>query len=382
MKLLLAPNAYKEAADSVSAAGIFYNYLKGNNNLDILEKPISDGGDAFLNVCKTNYELKIITYEIVRSYDNKLMRIEVGYDENNSNLFIESAGILGLKVIPQKKRNPGVINSKGLGDLLKKIKDNVVNNKLNVKRIFIGIGGTGTNDLALGACSRFGLKIFDDKKELGITPIDYYKVKRIEWTVQELPFKIIPIVDVTNRLLGENGATLTFGRQKGASDEELQLIEKGMKNIIEILIKMGMIDSAENLSGAGGGLAAGLSIFFNAESKKAKAFILDDLGVGKLKGKVEYVITGEGSFDMQSFMEKGAGIIINEFKNSAKKIFLVCGYIEPEAREKLDKKIYCIELLKFFSSKKESIINFEKGIELACKEIKEVLNSNNHDLFK
>ncbi len=376
MKFLLAPNSYKEIADSVEAADIFSKYLNGNK-LDIVVTPISDGGDAFLNVCKENLKLNLIKYGIAKSYSDDIMQVKIGYDENNLNLYIESAEILGLKVIPENKRNPGIINSKGLGDLLKIIKGESENGRLNVKKIFIGIGGTGTNDLGLGACSRFGLKIFDDKNELDIEPVNYHKVKKIEWTGIKLPFKIIPVIDVNNKLLGGTGATLTFGKQKGASDIELQLIEKGFENIINILGKMGMIDSADNLSGSGGGLAAGLSIFFNAEPRSAKDFILKDLGINKIKEKVDYVCTGEGSFDAQSLMGKGAGIIIDEFKDSAKKIFLVCGKIEKEAKKKLSENVYCIELIKYFSSREESMKNFEKGAELACNEINNIIFQNN-----
>jgi glycerate kinase len=373
MKFLLAPNSYKEVADSVKAAYLFSKYLKGHSRLNIIEKPISDGGDAFLNICKDNFNLKIITYEILKSYNNNLMTIKIAYDEINSNIYIESAEILGLKTIPINARNPSVINSKGLGDLFQILKKEAETKKLNIKKIYIGIGGTGTNDLALGACSRFGLKIYDDFNELEIQPINYHKVKRIEWQKQNFPFEIMTVIDVNNKLLGEAGATLTFGKQKGANTEELQLIEKGFENIISILIKMGLIDAADNLSGAGGGLAAGLSIFFNAETKKAKDFILEDLEIEKFKNEVDYVVTGEGSFDSQSLMEKGCGLIINEFQDSVKKIFLVCGKINAEIKEKLKKKIYCIELYKYFNSIEESRNNFEKGIELACREIIENL---------
>ena len=376
MKFLLVSNTFKEVADSVEASKIFSKYFKLNNISNIIEKPISDGGDAFLNICRNNFNLKTLTYKISKSYNEELMQVAVAYDEKNHIIYIESAEVLGLKVIPIEKRKPSVINSKGLGDLLNIFKNEVENEKLRIEKIYIGIGGTGTNDLALGALSRFGLKLYDNEKELDIKPINYYKAIRIDWKGQNLPFKIIPVVDVNNKLLGENGATLTFGKQKGAGDDELQIIERGFMNIINILKQMGIVDSADNLSGAGGGLAAGLSIFFNAETKKAKDFIFEDLGIDKFKNEVDYVITGEGSFDAQSLMEKGCGIIINEFQDSVKKIFLVCGKIDAEVKAKLSKNVYCIELSRYFNSTEESINNFEKGIEFACNEIKEAINLN------
>ena len=374
MKLLLAPNAYKEAADSVLAAELFRKYLS-DNKFKIIKKPVSDGGDTFLKICKENFKLKFLTYQITTSYNNDIMQIQVGYDSFNSNLYVESADILGLKVIPENKRNPGEINSKGLGDLLKIIEEEVKNKNLIIDNVYIGIGGTGTNDLGLGACSRFGLRLFEDEKELEIKPLNYNKVNRIEWTEHKMPFNIIPVVDVKNELLGKHGATFAFGKQKGAGVEQLQIIEKGFNNIIKILKKMYMVDSDVKLSGAGGGLAAGLSIFFNSEVKYAKEFILKDLGFRKHKNDFDYLVTGEGSFDYQSFMEKGTGIILEEFKDSVKRIFLVCGMIDEKVKESLNEKVYCIELQKYFSSKEESIKNIEKGIELASIEIKKILNS-------
>ncbi len=369
MKVLIAPNTYKEVADSVKASDLFSIYLTTKKEINLIKKPISDGGDAFLNICRNIYKLKTLSYDITKCYNNNLMSIKVGYNENNSTIYIESADILGLKVIPKNQRNPGIINSKGLGDLLSRLKEDADTKKIKIDTVFIGIGGTGTNDLALGACSRFGLKVFNNTSELQIEPINYHKIKIIEWPEPELPFKIIPIIDVNNELLGESGATLMFGKQKGANNEELQIIEKGFQNIVDILIKMDMVDNKRNLSGAGGGLAAGLSIFFNAEPKKAKDFIMEDLSFDKLKNNIDYIVTGEGSFDTQSLMDKGCGIVINEFKDSVKRIFLVCGKIDSEVKEKLNTNVYCIELSKYFNSVEESINNFEKGIELACKEI-------------
>ncbi len=369
MKILIAPNTYKEVEDSVKASNLFSKYLEIKKELNLIKKPISDGGDAFLKVCRNVYKLRLLSYDITKCYGDELMSINVGYNDKDSIIYIESADILGLKVIPKNQRNPAKINSKGLGDLLQKLKEDADSGKLKIDKVFIGIGGTGTNDLALGACSRFGLKIFDEIKELQVEPRNYHLVKRIEWSKPELQFKIVPIIDVNNQLLGEFGATLTFGKQKGANNKELQIMEKGFQNIVDILIKMGMIENKKKLSGAGGGLAVGLSIFFNAETKKAKDFIMEDLSFDKLKNNIDYIVTGEGSFDKQSLMDKGCGIVINEFKDSVKRIFLVCGKIDSEAKEKLDRNVYCIELSKYFNSVEESINNFKKGIELACKEI-------------
>jgi len=373
-KILIAPNSFKESADSVTISKYFRKYLKVHKNYKVIVKPLSDGGDGFLDVCAANFNLKKLHYFITTPFDESKFKCSAGYDEKNKTIYIESAKILGLNLIPSLKRNPVRLNSKGLGDLLKHILKDIEKDKIKADRIIIGIGGTGTNDLGLGAVSRLGLKLFDNSgNSLEILPQNFRSVEDFEWNKINLPFKIYCVVDVENPLLGESGASKMFARQKGASKYDIEIMEEGFSNLVNIFSKKGLIKDCKILPGAGGGLAAGLIVFLNAEIIKAEDFILKHLEFAKIKSKVDYLITGEGSFDSQSLMKKGAWIIIRNFQNSAEKIFLCCGTIKDEIKIKLNPSIIPIELTKFFNSKEDSMKNVEKGIESACIEIKKIL---------
>ncbi len=368
--LLLAPNSFKECSDSVMVSKLFKSNLR-DFDLRIIEMPISDGGDGFLSVCKKNMRLKELTYEITTPYDDSLMKCSVGLDAQNKTIYIESAKVLGMNIIPIEYRHPIELSSKGLGELLNKINADVDNGRISVEKIIIGIGGTGTNDLGLGACSVLGLKLFDEYgNKLKVIPENYYKAEKIEWE-HKLNFNIEIVLDVDNPLLGKNGATYVYGPQKGSTNEELEIIESGFEKIIKLLKMKEIIESANNLSGAGGGLGAGLQIFFNASLKYSRDFINIDLGLQNMAEQVDYVITGEGVFDNQSFMNKGAGIIVDYFNKTGALLFLVCGRIDDNVRYKLGANVIPIQLSDFFKSKEESIKNFEKGIELASQKIKE-----------
>src|SRR5690606_15135730 len=218
--------------------------------------------------------------------------------------------ILGLKIVPINKRNPILLDSKGLGVLLKTI----MTQESSLNNIVIGIGGTATNDLGLGAASIFGLKLLDDDgKYLPIIPRNYELVKDLIWEQPRIVSKIEIITDVENPLLGENGAARSFARQKGASEKDIEIMESGFENIIKIL------------NGAGGGLAAGMQIFFNAIIKPASDFIFEDLGINNLSYNPDIIITGEGAFDSQTLMKKASGILIEKFRNSGARIFIICG---------------------------------------------------------
>ncbi len=375
-KILIAPNSFKECADSITVSEYLSNDL---NKLadNIISRPVSDGGDGFLKVCEKNFSLKPIKYQISSPYNDSKLNCRAGYDEKKKFIYIESANILGVKIIPVSKRNPLKLSSKGMGELISKIlKDHQIG-KRKIKKLIIGIGGTGINDLGLGLFSKFGLKLFDhNEKEIDIIPSNFIKVKKIVWQKIVLPFKIEIIIDVYNELLGKQGATKIFGKQKGLTSEGIYIVEKGFQNIISILKANGILNQTKRLSGAGGGLAAGLQIFFNSNIVHSKDFILKDLGISKIKN-IGLVITGEGSFDKQSLMEKATGNLVKYFSKINVPVIVCCGIFDKHLNKLLPKSVKVIELRKYFQSENESINNFRKGILLASKEIQSKIDQFN-----
>ena len=370
MKILIAPNSFKEVADCDRAAELFKKYLSINSSLTLATLPISDGGDGFLCSCRSAFNLEILKYEITTAYDESKFDCEVGYDRAGKRIYIESARVLGLKVIPREKRSILQLSSKGIGDLFIKLIDDIKQNRLSVEEVIIGIGGTGTNDLGLGVCSRFGIKFYDlFGQEDEIIPEFYYRLRDIGWESPKLPFRVEVIVDVDNPLLGPKGAARIFGPQKGADKGEVEVMELGFKKIVNILKDKGLERSFDKMSGAGGGLAAGLHLFFNAYEIKANEFIRKQLNLEEEIQKIDVVVTGEGKFDEQTFSGKGAGVVLNLALEHGKKVFLCCGLADEKARVKLGDKVHIIQLISFFRDKEESIKNFEKGIEFASREI-------------
>ncbi len=373
MKILIAPNSFKECADSVSIANLFLNNLRSQKRVTLISKPISDGGDGFLTVCIKNFGLDIISYKVPLPFGRRLIDCEVGYSKSDKKIFIESANCVGLKLIPSNKRHPLLINSRAMGILLQNIISDIKAGKIFVDKVIIGIGGTGTNDMGIGMLSEFGLKLIDSKG-IKIIPIPGYfgLVKEMVWEEINLPFQIDIISDVNNHLLGAFGASKTFGRQKGLTGNEIKIAEKGFSNIIKIIGKQRLSTIPKFISGAGGGLAAGFQIFMNSNIIYSDKFISSNLGIKKGTG-YSAVITAEGLFDKQSFMNKATGTIIRRFAETGTKIFLVCGILDKTIKGELPGNAYPVELSKYFKSKSDSIKYYKEGIRLACEEIKSVL---------
>jgi len=371
-KILLAPNSFKECADSVKVVDLLAKYLS-KCNVDLLKYPISDGGDGFLNSLIFNFDLKELTYSISTPYDDSKFNCPVLYDELNKKIFIESAKVLGLQIIPEEKRHPLYLSSKGLGELLKQINRSINTGKLDVNNLIIGIGGTGTNDLGIGICKVFGLKLTDKYgKNLDILPVNYSKVEDIIWSKPKLNFKIECIVDVFNPLLGEKGATKLFAKQKGATEEEVELLEAGFTNICNILNNNKLYDLMNSNYGAGGGLAAGLSIFFNAKIKSAFDSLINNKKLIKKMEQADIIVTGEGKFDKTSLIGKGASAVLNLTKKMNKKIILCCGQVEENIEKELSENIQVIKMNKYSDSSNYRL-NFEKEVENASNKIIQAL---------
>lgn len=372
IKVLIAPNSFKECTDSVEITALFKasfnNYIPDaiKPKIDFTYKPITDGGDGFLEVCKYNFGLETLHFEISYPYSNEKFFCPTGYLAEKKILYVESAEILGLKKIPSEFRKPMILSSKGMGELLLQLIDGVESGFFDIEKVIIGIGGTGTNDLGIGMMEPFGLELYDNlDNKLDILPKNFGLVKKIVVPEVQLPFKLEIVLDIENPLLGEKGACKAYAHQKGATEEEIDEMEKGFENILrELELEENFIS---NLHGAGGGLAAAFKIFFNAEEIFAYDFIKNSLGVISENSNYDLVVTGEGKYDFQSHMNKGAMIITNYFAQKNIPVYFICGVTEGDLPE--DDNIHMIELSEYFDSTEESIKNIDKGIDLVSKKI-------------
>lgn len=366
MKILVAPNSFKECAASDEISSIISRVLRKNPDLEIVNKPLSDGGDGFLKICERIHKVEALTYLIQNSYGNRLNEYCVLFNRAERAVYIESAELFGLKVIPNPDRSPLKLNSEILGNLLLNIIEDVNSKRLKVDEVWIGIGGTATIDFGIGACSQLGVSFFDaDGNRIIPVPNNFNQISKIENNGIRLPFKLKCVVDVESELIGEPGAIEIYGEQKSASESDLNLIKNGIQNILDILSidKRNLLP--KKINGAGGGLAAGLNIFFGAELISAEDFIKTNILKDLTLKEIDAVITGEGSFDFQSFEGKGAGVILNIFGERNIPIFMINGSTNIPSSIKLPENIFIINLIDMFESEAESIENYSAGITKA-----------------
>jgi glycerate kinase len=374
-RILISPNSFKECADSVSIAELIKHNLVHLKDTELIMRPISDGGDGFLSVCRFHFGGEIRKYSISTSYDNSMFECPVLYCEKRKEIYIESAEVLGLKVVPSFYRNPLKLTSRGLGKLLLKIESDVQSRKIKAEKVYIGIGGTATIDMGMGMMAELGMKLLDSKGNyLSVIPANFHFVNAIDYRPIKFSFEIIPVVDVTNPLLGPQGGIRVFGAQKNANEVMKSILEENFNHLLNLIENNGLEVSSTSLSGAGGGIPVAFQIFYKTGLLHSAKFIKSNLGLNKYVNEVECLITGEGAFDSQSIFGKGAGVLIDLFKEKIQRIFLLCGRISIEVISLLPKSVYSIEMTKFSSNEEESITNYKEGLSKACQEIMKEVN--------
>lgn len=222
---------------------------------------------------------------------------------NEESAIIEMAAASGLPMVPAELRNPLNTTTYGTGELIKDALDK------GFRNISIALGGSATNDGGMGAMAALGVKFLDnDGKELKGQGSDLAKVAKVDISglhpaVKEAAFTVM--CDVNNPLTGSDGATYTFGKQKGGTPEILDELEAGMKSYAKVAGEA-LGRDIDNLPGAGaaGGLGAAACGFLNATLKSGIETVLDLIDFDRMLEGVDVVVTGEGRIDWQSAFGK------------------------------------------------------------------------------
>ncbi len=265
MKIVLAPNAFKDSLSAIQTCNAMAEGIhKVLEDVEIIKIPIADGGDGLVDIALHVMNGKM---ETCRVHNPLGKTIEAGFchvpEERLS--IIEMASSSGLRLLSPDERNPLVTSTYGTGELIKSALD------LNSKTILVGLGGSATNDGGTGMAAALGM-IFLDKKGKKLIPNgeNLANIHKIDGTGLDERIKdvsIEAICDVTNRLLGETGASIVYGPQKGASPEQVKTLELGLANLADKISEDLKKDVRTLVSGgAAGGLGAGLFPFWMPDS--------------------------------------------------------------------------------------------------------------------
>ena len=243
---------------------------------------------------------------------------------------IEMASCSGLALVPPASRDVWQSSSRGVGELI------VEATRAGAGGVLLGVGGSATNDLGLGALSALGFRAHDPaEREINpIVPRRFRDLARIIPPAADSSFRLSPLwiaCDVDNPLCGPRGATFTYGPQKGLSAEQLAPLDAELARIGLLLADAcqapgGLLDHPG--AGAAGGIAAGLMIACGARLTGGFDLVSDWLELDRRVAEADLIITGEGRFDDTSLQGKGPGGLVRMALARGKRALVVAGSIQ------------------------------------------------------
>ena len=322
MKIVIAPDSFKESLPASEVAKAIKRGLqKALPESECLLLPVGDGGEGTVDVIKSALGLEEHTTQVTGPFGDE---VQMPYVYIETLALFEVADLIGLAKIPIEKRNPLKIQTKGIGQLILHLIEK------GMKEIYIGVGGTSSNDGGIGIASGLGYQFYDKNgDELLDIGQSLFKITDIlKEKVISIPsdVRIKILADVTNPLCGLQGATYTFGKQKGLNPAQFHEVDSAIENCYrKVAPEILKLEGA----GAGGGIAAGLCAFAGAEIVSGIQTCLDLINFDEQVVDADLVIVGEGRLDAQSFSGKAPIGVAKRTPNGVP-VIAICGSLAED----------------------------------------------------
>lgn len=283
MKVVLAIDSFKgclssREANSSAAEGV----LLACPEAEVVEVAVSDGGEGFVEAFHFSLGGKLVELEV---HDPLMRKVKARYLLYDETAVIEVASASGLTLVAAEERNVLLATSYGTGEL---VADAI---RRGAKHIVVGLGGSATSDAGTGMLKALVDAFAPQGKWDDITVFD-----GVRFTIAS---------DVDNPLFGKNGAAFVYSPQKGASDEQVLLLDERARRFAAVSSRhLGHDRSSSPGAGAAGGIGYAFLQYLNAEYRSGIELLLEAIGYDTLVSGSDLVITGEGSADRQTLMGK------------------------------------------------------------------------------
>ena len=302
MKMVIAADSYKGSCSTLEVAfAIEKGIRKVFKDADVIKIPVADGGEGTVDALVSGIGGNYYEAEVIGPLGDTVIS-KYGVLDNGIAV-IEMAAASGITLIEREKLNPMLTTTYGTGQLLKAAMDK------GCKKIFLGIGGSATNDAGVGMAQALGASFKDiDGNEIDYGGGELAKIVDINITKLDSRLKeteITIISDVINPLCGPNGASVVYGPQKGATPEMVKQLDANLAHYASMIKKKlgkDIIDVPG--TGAAGGVGVSLLTYTNAIITPGIDKVLDISDIDSHLELADLVITGEGQIDRQSVCGK------------------------------------------------------------------------------
>ena len=303
MKIVIAPDSFKGSLSAKEVAdAIEIGIRRVFQDIEIMKIPMADGGEGTVQALVDATDGRIVRLKVL---DPLCREIDSFYGilGDDTTAVIEMAAASGLTLLKEEERNPMITTTYGTGQLIKHALD------MGCRNILLGIGGSATNDGGAGMAAALGVRFLNEKgEEIGLGGGALEKLQRIDRTAIDQRIglcKISVACDVSNPLIGLEGASYVFGPQKGADKALIKILDENLRKYGQLLEEdLGISLLNVPGTGAAGGLGAGVLAFLNADLRRGVDMVIETTSLEEKLMGADLVITGEGRIDHQTLYGK------------------------------------------------------------------------------
>jgi len=244
---------------------------------------------------------------------------------------VEMARASGLALVPVGRRDPLRATSRGTGELM------LAAVRAGARMLTVTLGGSATTDGGAGIAQALGIRLLDGRgREVGPGGVGLLDLERIDTSrlAPELRgVEVLALTDVDNPLVGPDGAAVVFGPQKGATPDDVALLDRALARFADMVRRDTGVDVASMPgAGAAGGVGASLVAFLGATLRSGIDAVMESTGFRVRVKAADVVLTGEGTFDAASLRGKVVGAVIREsWVAGAERVIVLCGRAEAPA---------------------------------------------------
>lgn len=356
MKIILAPDSFKGSLSAIKVAQTMQKAIKDiDDTNDIVLKPMADGGEGTMEAMLSSIPGEKISIACVGPLGEKINTHYAILESKKA--VIELAAIAGLIQVPIEKRNPDHTTTFGLGEAICDALDK------GCTSITVCIGGSATNDGGLGMLLALGMKAWDEKgDQLEGRGKDLHQVNRVCFENIDKRIKDVEInvaCDVDNPLTGNNGASVVYGPQKGASQTQVIQYDKSLSNYGELLEGV-LKKSLKEIPGAGAAGGVGFALLaIGAELVSGAELLANIMGLEDSIKEADLVITGEGQSDEQTLYGKApnhVALLANKYEVP---VILLSGSLTGDTDKLREKFTGCFSIITKPSTLAECMLDAE-----------------------
>jgi glycerate kinase len=334
MRVVIAPDSFKESLSALEVAdAIEAGFREVFPQAECRKLPVADGGEGTVQAMIDATGGRLVELEATGPLGEPVAAFygELPASSDGAAMaVIEMAAASGLELVDPARRNPLLATSRGTGELIRHALD------AGVRRFVLGVGGSATNDGGAGMLQALGVQFLDDAgAELGaggaeLSRLAHIDVSKLDPRVADSEFHIA--CDVSNPLVGPQGASAIFGPQKGATPAMVAQLDAALAHYAAIMaLDLGQDVADMPGAGGGGGIAAGMVVFLGGRLRPGIEIIAEAVGLEQAVRDADLVITGEGRIDGQSVSGKTPVGVARIAKTHGKPVIAIGGGLARDA---------------------------------------------------